>query len=115
MKFMLMCCFEERRWNALPEAERERVMTEYERWIADLDSRGAHELSLQLKSVQSATTVRVGGARPVLTDGPFAETREQLGGFHLIDAENLDAALAIAGRVPTLPVGGAIEVRPVQA
>jgi hypothetical protein len=51
--------------------------------------------------------------KPVVTDGPFAETKEQLGGYHLIECQNLDEAISIAARIPTLPAGGAIEVRPV--
>lgn len=53
--------------------------------------------------------------KAVLTDGPFAETKEQLGGYHLVDCKELDEALAIAARIPTLPVGGAIEVRPFES
>ena len=66
----------------------------------------------QLRSTSSATTVRMTNGKTVFTDGPFAETKEQLGGYHLVDCKDLDEALAIAARIPTLPVGGAIEVRP---
>ena len=65
-----------------------------------------------LQPVQTATTVRVRDGQRTVTDGPFAETREQLGGYYVIEAENLDAALAIAARIPTAKVG-CIEVRPV--
>lgn len=65
-----------------------------------------------LESVQTATTVRMRDGKVSITDGPFAETKEQLGGYHLIECQNLDEALAIARRIPTLEAGGAIEVRP---
>ena len=69
----------------------------------------------QLRSTSSATTVRMKNGKAVLTDGPFAETKEQLGGYHLVECKDLDEALSIAARIPTLPAGGAIEVRPFQA
>jgi hypothetical protein len=58
--------------------------------------------------------VREKNGKRVHTDGPFAETKEQLGGYHLVECQNLDEAIAIAGRIPTLPAGGAVEVRPVE-
>jgi hypothetical protein len=61
----------------------------------------------------SAVTVREKNGKPVITDGPFAETKEQFGGYHLIECQDRDEAIAIAQRFPTLPVGGVIEVRPV--
>jgi len=69
--------------------------------------------SVALQPTSMATTVREHHSMLITTDGPFAETKEQLGGYHLIECQDIDEALAIARRIPTLCVGGAIEVRPV--
>jgi hypothetical protein len=114
MQFMLMCCIEEARWLALPEPEREAVMADYRSWIAGLERAGQHRATEKLASSPAARTLRVRDGRPVVTDGPFAETKEQLGGFHIVDCGGLDEALAIASGIPTLRVGGTIEVRPVE-
>jgi hypothetical protein len=66
----------------------------------------------RLGASSTATTVRSRNGRPIITDGPFAETKEQLGGYHLVDCRDLDEAIAIAMRIPTLRVGGSVEVRP---
>ncbi|MCK5858526.1 YciI family protein [Abyssibacter sp.] len=112
MRYMLMCCMNEAHWNGLDEATRDDVMTRYRSWVDQIDAAGQHVLTHQLMQTATATTLRSPAGREVITDGPFAETREQFGGFHLIDCEDLDAALAIARRIPTLAVGGTIEVRP---
>ncbi len=62
----------------------------------------------------TTVTVRLKNGTPAITDGPFAETKEPIGGFHLVECRNLDEAIAIALRIPTLPAGGSIEVRPVE-
>lgn len=112
MQFMLMCCFDESRWAALPETERERIMREYNDFVqAHIDS-GHYLGGGKLDASPSAATVRNPGDRPSITDGPFAETKEQLGGYHLVECADRDEALAIAQRIPTLPAGGAVEVRP---
>jgi len=67
----------------------------------------------QLRPVETATTVRVEGGQMLLTDGPFVEAKEHLGGYYLIDADDLDAALELAARIPAARMGGVIEVRPV--
>lgn len=66
----------------------------------------------QLQPVETATTVRVEDGRTLLSDGPFVEAKEHLGGFYVVEADDLDAALEIAGRVPAARMGGAVEVRP---
>jgi hypothetical protein len=66
----------------------------------------------QLQPVETATTVRVQNGETLLTDGPFVEAKEHLGGYYVVDADDLDAALAIAARIPAARMGGAIEVRP---
>jgi hypothetical protein len=113
MQYMLMCCFEEESWEKLPDAQREIIMREYGELIQSLAMSGRLRGGGQLHRTSSATTVRMHNGRPVVTDGPFAETKEQLGGYHLIECQNLDEAISIAARIPTLPAGGVIEVRPV--
>ena len=112
MQYMLMCCIDEKAWTQLPDSEKHRIMQEYGTLIQSLVTSGQFRGGGQLHSTSSATTVRMKGGKLALTDGPFAETKEQLGGYHLVDCEDLDEALCIAARIPTLSAGGAIEVRP---
>jgi hypothetical protein len=114
MQYMLMCCFDEKAWTKLPDEDKEIIMREYGELMQGLAKGGHLRGSGKLRSSSSATTVRMKNGKPILTDGPFAETREQLGGYHLIECDDLDEALAIATRFPTLPAGGAIEVRPLE-
>ncbi|OFZ87890.1 MAG: hypothetical protein A3I62_02370 [Betaproteobacteria bacterium RIFCSPLOWO2_02_FULL_62_79] len=69
----------------------------------------------KLQSTASATSVRGKNGKPVITDGPFTETKEQLGGYHLVECRDLNEALSLAARIPTIRVGGTIEVRPVES
>jgi hypothetical protein len=114
MQYLLMCCIDEKAWGGLPERERASVMQRYDEWTQDVVRSGHFRASGKLQPTATATTVREKNGKRVTTDGPFAETREQLGGYHLIEAKDLDEAIAIAGRIPTLPVGGAVEVRPLE-
>jgi len=114
MQVMLMCCIDEGRWQALPAAERDAVMRDYGEWVADLERDGLHRATSKLVSSPAARTLRLQNGRAVITDGPFAETKEQFGGFHIVECRDVDEALAIAARIPTLRVGGTIEVRPVE-
>jgi hypothetical protein len=112
---MLMCCFDEKAWATLPDGEKARIMREYGVLIQSLVTSGQLRGGGQLRSTSSATTLRMRNGKAVLTDGPFAETKEQLGGYHLVECHDLDEALSIAARIPTLPAGGAIEVRPFES
>jgi len=111
MKYMLLIYVQDapERWAELSESDQQAITDEYMA-IAALPSTVAGD---QLQPVQTATTVRVDNGSTLTTDGPFAETKEVLGGYYLIDADNLDAALEIAGRIPAARMGGAVEVRPV--
>jgi len=111
MQYMLMCCIDENHWQALPQRERDRVMQEYGAWIDDIRKSRHHLATGKLRPSSTANTIRERAGKPVITDGPFAETKEQLGGYHLVECRDLDEALSIAGRIPTLPVGGTVEVR----
>jgi hypothetical protein len=113
MQYLLMCCMDEKTWEALPNARRDAVMQQYGEWVDDLCTRGQYLAGAKLQPTASATTVRSKNGRASVIDGPFAETKEQLGGYHLLECRDLDEALALARRVPTLEVGGTIEVRPV--
>jgi hypothetical protein len=113
MQFMLMCCFEETRWAAIPDTERGKIMDDYGKLIQELKSSGRLLAGAKLDQCSSGVTVRKKNGNPVFVDGPFAETREQLGGYHVIECKDRDEAVAIALRIPTLAAGGVVEVRPV--
>ena len=115
MQYLLVCCFDEDLWAKIPESKRDKIMQEYNRWIEERIESGQHRAGAKLASSSTATTIREKDSKPVITDGPFAETKEHLGGYHLIECKDLDEAISIARQIPTLPVGGAIEVRAVEA
>jgi hypothetical protein len=98
--------------NALDQTEREACYGKSTELAHDLKSQGRFIATAPLHPTVAATSVRVRGGKRLVTDGPFAETREQLGGYFLVDAENLDAALEIAERIPGA-AWGTVEVRPV--
>jgi hypothetical protein len=112
MQFLLMCCFAETQWAKLADAQRGRIMGEYGKLIYELKTSGRLLAGAQLDQSANAVTVREKNGKPLLTDGPFAETKEQLGGYHLIECKDRDEAVSIALRIPTLAAGGAIEIRP---
>jgi len=114
MQYMLMCCIDEKAWTQLPDSSKNKIMQEYGALIQSLVTSGQFRGGGQLRSTSSATTVCMKGGKLALTDGPFAETKEQLGSYHLVECRNLDEALSIATRIPTLSAGGAIEVRPLE-
>jgi hypothetical protein len=109
MKYMLLIYLEE---NALSETEREHCYKESAQLAQQLNLKGQYLATAPLHPISTATSVRVRDGKPLVTDGPFAETREQLGGFFLIDAQNLDDAIAIASQIPGAQVG-TVEIRPV--
>lgn len=109
MKYMLMVYLDE---HAMTDAEREHCYIESAQLAQDLNSSGQYLDASPLHPVATATSVRVRDGRRVVTDGPFAETREQLGGYYLIDAGDLDEAIRIAERIPGARFG-TIEIRPV--
>jgi hypothetical protein len=111
---MLMCCFDESAWNNLPDAQKDKIMRDYGDWIQNLVNTGRFRGGAKLHPAAFAKTMRMYKGKTVLTDGPFAETREQFGGFHLIDCGDVNEAMAIAARIPTLAAGGAVEVRCVE-
>ena len=114
MQYLLMCCFDEKQWEALPDSQRNQIMDRYQALEQDLIESGCYLAGAKLCPSSTTTTVRMKNRKPDITDGPFAETKEQIGGYHLIECTNLDEAIAIAMRIPTLPAGGTVEVRPVE-
>jgi hypothetical protein len=109
MKYMLLIYTDEKAWT---ESEREKCFAESTQLTHDLHDKGQYLGASPLHSVATATNVRVRDGRRLVTDGPFAETREQLGGFFLIEAKDLDEAIAVAARIPGARKG-TVEVRPV--
>jgi hypothetical protein len=115
MQYLLMCCINETQWTRLPESQRATIMEEYGKLMRELKTDGRLLAGAKLDQARSAVTVREQNGKPLITDGPFAETKEQLGGYHLIGCKDRDEAVAIARRIPTLAVGGTVEVRAVLA
>jgi hypothetical protein len=111
MKYMLLIYHDEPSWYGISEAERQQVYLEYRKLRSDLESRGQFVTGSQLQPIATATTVRVRDGKELVTDGPFAETHEQLGGYFLIEAKDLDEATSIAARIPSARTGS-IEIRP---
>lgn len=110
MQYLLLIYSDEapERFEALSEAEQKAILGEYMA-IAEADGvKGG----AQLQPAATATTVRVDGGEALTTDGPFATTKEVLGGYFLLEAGDLDAALEMAARIPAARMGGAVEVRP---
>jgi len=109
VRYMLLIYGDER---ALDEPAREKCYAESGQLVRDLDAAGQYVASAPHHPTAMATSVRMRDGRRLVTDGPFAETREQLGGYYLVDAADLDEALAIAARIPGAR-WGTVEVRPV--
>lgn len=109
MKYMLLIYQDE---NALNEAERQDCYVESLALANDIQAKGQYLACAPLQPVATATSVRVRDGKRFVTDGPFAETREQFGGYFLVDAKNLDEAIAIAERIPGARKG-TVEIRPV--
>jgi len=109
MRYMLLIYLDE---HALNEADREKCYVESAQLAQDLSSSGHYLAASPLHPTSMATAVRVRDGKPLVTDGPFMETREQLGGYFLIDAQDLDEAIGIAARIPVARVG-TVEIRPV--
>ena len=108
MKYMLLIYADEKAWT---EAERQQCYGESTQLAHTLKANGQFLATSPLQPVSTATTVQVRNGKRLVTDGPFAETREQLGGFFMVDAKNLDEAIDIAGRIPGARKG-TVEIRP---
>ena len=111
MRYILMDYVVEAGWRELTQADQEQWLGAYRAYIEAMDKAGVLRNSTGLQPSSAATTVRVANGKPQVLDGPYADTREQLGGFHIIDVADLDAALSWAARCPTA-LHGVVEVRP---
>ena len=112
MQYLLMLYSNESGWNNLSPAEQQQGYAAYMAYTEALKTAGALKGSNRLQPVSTATTVRLANGKPQVLDGPYADSKEQLGGYYLIDAPDLDAALSWAARCPGAG-HGTIEVRPV--
>jgi len=111
MKYMILIYGEEQRWNSMTPEAGQDVMDQYNKYTADLAEAGVLRGGDELKPTFTATTIRVRGGKAHNTDGPFAETKEQLGGYYIVETGTLDEALAWAGKCPGAS-DGCVEVRP---
>jgi hypothetical protein len=112
MNYLLMIYNNEAESAAMNEDARKKMMAEYTEFTKSIVQSGHFKAGDRLRPVSTASTVRVRDGKAAIADGPFAETREQLGGYYLIDAKSLDEATAIAERIPGAKYGS-IEVRPI--
>ena len=113
MKYMLLICRDEPTWETMSLPERQQIYAETVKLADELTARGQYLGGNPLLPSSAATSVRVRDGKRLVTDGPFAETREQLGGYMLIDVKDLDEAITVAGRVP-LARTSTVEIRPVR-
>jgi hypothetical protein len=112
MQYLLMIYQNEVEYGKMDAATAQKMMDEYGAFTQGIIQSGNFKAGDRLRPTSTATTVRVRDGKTLTTDGPFAETREQLGGYYLVEAKDLDAALAIAARIPSARFGS-IEVRPI--
>jgi hypothetical protein len=112
MQYLLLIYDDEKVWEKMPATESQPMNAEYLKFTQDIKASGHFRGGDALQPVHTATTVRVRDGKLSTTDGPFAETREQLGGYYMIEAANLDEAVKIAARIPSARIGS-IEVRPI--
>jgi hypothetical protein len=113
MKYLLLCCHEEKKLDSMSKSECVAVMEETMAYCEALKKSGHLIRVEQLEPVQTAMTVQVRNGKLSVTDGPFAETKEQVGGFFLINAQDLNEAIQVASKFPSVRLGS-MEVRPVR-
>lgn len=114
MRYMLLMCRDEERWDAMSVEEKRKIYREAVEYSEARRPSGFYVGGEPLESTSAATTVRITNGRTSITDGPFAETKEQLGGYTLVEANDLDEVLAFVARHPLLQGGHSIEVRPIR-
>lgn len=112
MQYLLLIYQDESLWASMSEAEQGEIFGEYMSYTRRIRENGSFVAGEALQPVETATTVRIREGKTVTTDGPFAETREQLGGFYLVEAADLDEAIRLAAQIPAAR-DGSVEVRPV--
>jgi hypothetical protein len=112
MQYLLLIYGNEAQWDTKSEADRNAMLAEFSEFTKSIAQSGHLRGGNELNVTSTATTVRVRDKKRVVTDGPFAETKEQLGGYYLVEAKDLDEAIGIAARIPSARMGS-IEVRPI--
>ena len=112
MRYVLMICTDEERGKAMPPAEMAGWLEEYGKFMGDMQQRGVLLGGERLRWTDEAVTVSAPNGKVLVSDGPFAETKEQIGGFFLVDCKDRDEAIEIAAKIPAARIGR-IEVRPV--
>lgn len=110
MKFMLLIHEDEQQWASLSDAERQKIYGEYRELIGELASKGRYLAGNELQPTTTSALVQNRDGKAIVTDGPYAETREQVGGYFLVETQNIDEAKEIAARIPSARTG-VIEVR----
>jgi len=113
MKYLCLIYNDEREMGTMPRPDGEKMMAEYSEFTENIKKSGHYKGGDALQPTTAATTVRVRQNKVSTTDGPFAETKEQLGGFYMIDAKDLNDAISVASRIPGARTGS-VEVRPVR-
>lgn len=112
MKYLCLIYDDEQQWAQMPKDESDAMMGEYFSFTDEIRASGHYVAGEALQPVQTATTLRIRNGKLSTTDGPFAETKEQLGGFYLVEAADLNEAIQVASRIPSARIGS-IEVRPI--
>jgi hypothetical protein len=113
MQYMLLIYGDQNGWKSLSEEEGAQIMQAYMQFTQELQESGSMVAGDALQPTETATTVRVRNDETLTTDGPFAETKEALGGYLIFEADDLETALELAARIPSTSMGGAVEVRPI--
>jgi hypothetical protein len=111
MRYMMLVCVDEAMERELPAEEAARIGPEAQAWVSEMEQRGVRVQGQELARVQDATTLRVRGGEVVVADGPFAETKEQIAGYDILDCADLDEAMEVAAKHPVARFG-AVELRP---
>jgi hypothetical protein len=113
MRYLCLIYDEEKKWTAMSKGETDAIRGEYFAFTEDIKKSGHYVGGEALKPVNTATTIRMRNGKLSTTDGPFAETKEQLGGYYLIEAKDLNDAIQVASRIPSVRTGS-IEIRPIE-
>jgi hypothetical protein len=113
MRYMLLIYSDEQAWETMTADDRQAIHQDYATFTQHIIDSGEHLAGDALQSVESATTVRVRGGKTAATDGPFAETKEVLGGYYLVDCKDLDRAIELSAMIPDAKIAS-VEVRPIQ-
>jgi hypothetical protein len=113
VKYLLLICGDEQRLNNLPEPANSQRHQSWGTYTQDLATSNKLRGGERLRPAATATTLRLNNGQRLLSDGPYAETKEQLGGFYVVEADNLDEAVELASKMPHLDDGGSVEIRPI--